>query len=69
MSFIQRELDRIEVALRQPQSDNCYAELYAAQQALGWALEPTAYKSPYSMITGIQTDSAGCPSESRPAPF
>jgi hypothetical protein len=57
MSFLQRELDRIEAALRQPQSGNRYVELYAAQQALAWASEPTGFASPYAMIMGIPGDS------------
>jgi hypothetical protein len=50
MSFIQRELDRIGAALTQPQPGPEYAELYAAQQALVWALEPTGFKAPYDAI-------------------
>lgn len=64
MSFIQRELERIGDALRDPQPSNRYAELYAAQQALVWALEPEGYKSPYNMLVDpidTQEDSASCP--------
>ena len=50
MSFIQRELDRIGTAMEQSPSGNRYAELYAAQQALMWALEPSTYKAPYDML-------------------
>lgn len=50
MSFIERELRRIEVALHEPQTDERYCQLYAAQQALGWALEPTGFMSPYDTI-------------------
>ena len=52
IGFVQRELDRIAVALREAPSPECYARLYAAQQALSWALEPTGFKSPYDAITG-----------------
>jgi hypothetical protein len=67
MSFIQRELNRIEVALRQPQSGNRYAELYAAQQALAWAIEPTGFASPHATIMGTLADSGDCQPESNPA--
>jgi hypothetical protein len=50
MSFIQRELDLIGTALRQSQPGNDYDQLYAAQQALMWALEPDGFKSPYKML-------------------
>jgi len=49
MSFVQRELDRIGDVLERPQC-NRYAELYAVQQALMWALEPSTYKSPFEML-------------------
>jgi hypothetical protein len=69
MSFVRRELDRIEVALRQPQPGNRYAELYAAQQALSWSLDPDGFKSPMVMITGILGDSEDCPAGLNPALF
>jgi hypothetical protein len=69
VSFIQRELNRIEIALRQPQSRNHYAELYVAQQALAWALDPTGFAAPLTMITGTPAGSEDCPAELRPAPF
>jgi len=63
MSFIQRELDRIGVALRQPQPGKEYAELYAAQQALVWVLEPDGFKPPYDMVMRANTPegSKDCP--------
>lgn len=52
--FVQRELERIELALRQAQTESAYCQLYAAQQALSWALEPTGFKAPYdTIVTGI----------------
>lgn len=68
MSFVQREIERIEIALRQPQSANRYIELYAAQQALAWASEPTGYAAPHAMIMGIPANSADCLSASNPEP-
>ena len=61
MSFIQRELDRIAGALREAPDPECYQRLYAAQQALSWALEPAGFKSPYELITGTPANSEDCP--------
>jgi hypothetical protein len=68
MSFIQRELDRLGRALRVPQTPESYAQLYAAQQALAWAMEPDGFASPFVAIArssseplmGTQEDSGGC---------
>lgn len=53
MSFIQRELDKIEKALHEPQHKDKYDQLYAAQQALAWALEPQGFRNPYNTILDI----------------
>ncbi len=69
IGFVQRELDRIAVALRGSPSPECYARLHAAQQALSWVLEPTGYASPYDMITGVTGNPGGpvdCSGEGRP---
>ncbi len=66
MSFIQREIDRIRESL--VASDPRYDELYAAQQALEWALEPSGIKSPYAMITGTQEGSEGYSALCHPIP-
>lgn len=50
MGFIRRELERIERGLREPQSSERYCQLYAAQQALSWALEPSRFALPYDTI-------------------
>ena len=52
-SFIQREIDRLSAAIVDPGQANQRAELYAAQQALAWALEPSGFRSPYGAIMGI----------------
>ena len=73
MSFIQRELDRLSTALRQKNSPDRHCQLYAAQQALAWALEPTAFGKPCDVIfdggvqpiSGTLAGSAGCPAEAR----
>jgi len=56
MGFIERELERISVAVRARQAEQSdtdeYRQLYAAQQALSWALEPIGFKAPFDMIMG-----------------
>ena len=47
---IERELDRIAVGLRSPITDDRYTNLYAAQQALSWALFPSECMSPYEAV-------------------
>ena len=60
MSFINREVERIQALLRQGESVEKYSELYAAQQALSWASDPEMFKSPYDLVMGIQEDLEGC---------
>ncbi len=70
---IAAELAHIETALREPQTDERYYQLYAAQQALAWALNPGTVASPYLTIQrGLvrplihtQEDSGDCLAESR----
>lgn len=48
---IKAENIRINQALIEPDTtDDRYRELYAAQQALGWALDPSTAHSPYETI-------------------
>ena len=65
MSFIEREMTRINRALVDNPEGSEHDRLYAAQQALAWALEPTGAKSPYDFIMGIQQEPEGCSGESR----
>lgn len=67
MSFIQREIDRISAALREPRNSDEYRQMYAAQQALLWASEPNGFASPTTMITGISPALEDCPAGSHPA--
>ncbi len=74
MSFIQRELDRIHASLGTERDNAKYAALYAAQQALAWALEPGGFKAPYSSIMGIQEEpkdyrAEPCPGKSSDSAF
>jgi hypothetical protein len=56
MGMVDRELDRIAVALRQTPSGPRYEELYAAQQALSWATDPYTFASPGDFL-GAPKDS------------
>lgn len=68
MSFIQRELDRINGALLDPANADVYDRLYAAQQALAWATEPSGFRSPYDSVMGIPEGSEGCLVHPHPLP-
>jgi hypothetical protein len=48
--FIQRELERLAADLREPQPPERYCALYAARQALVWAMEPGGYAAPSKVI-------------------
>lgn len=64
MGFVDRELKRVVTKLQAgPLADDERGQLYAVQQALVWASEPTGFKAPYDMIvrTNIPADSADCP--------
>ena len=41
--FINRELEKIDRALRSDIDSESYAALYAAQQALSWAIHPDQF--------------------------
>lgn len=56
MSFVQRELTKIAIALQNEPEGNRYKELYAAQQALSWSMEPGGSRSPSSMILDTPED-------------
>jgi hypothetical protein len=50
MCFLEREAARIRAALNQTPDGAEFDRLYAAQQALEWALDPTSCASPLDMI-------------------
>jgi len=62
IGFVTRELSRIGIRLRKPDiSRSEYERLYAAQQALSWALDPTTFASPYELMAhDTQKGSADC---------
>ena len=47
---LKEELEKIEVALREPQTEERYCALYGAQQALCWTMNPVGFASPYRTI-------------------
>jgi hypothetical protein len=62
MLVVRRELERIQRALTLAETPKCHAELYAAQQALVWVLDPEIFNAPHDMLTGSsQQDLRGCP--------
>ena len=69
MGFVDRELEKLSRALCENPNGDRYAELYAAQQALGWATDPKAFRSPYNMIMGILADKADCSVDIRRSPL
>lgn len=68
MGFIERELRRIENLLIR-EDGSIDERAHAAQQALGWALDPKAFKSPSDYIRGIPSGSEGCSVEIRHSPL
>jgi len=67
--LVQKEIDKMHnELLAHKESDEKYQLLYAARQALVWAIEPIGYKSPYNMIMGIQGEQANCLSFPHPLP-
>ena len=68
MGFIDRQLNNITTAMSLPCSDEQYCQLYTAQQALSWALDPAGFAEPIKVIEsglvvplmGTQADSEDC---------
>ena len=59
MDHLQDELARIEARLAAYPLPHEHAGLYAAQQALTWALDPSACASSYEMVTNTVGVSEG----------
>jgi hypothetical protein len=72
MGFIERELTRISEAIRARQAEHSdsdeYRQLYAAQQALSWALEPVGFQAPLDTILGTPAGLVDYPEYRSPAP-
>jgi hypothetical protein len=50
MGFVERELDRLELALKKPQTGEHLIQVMAARDALKWATEPQANTAPLDII-------------------
>ena len=66
--YVERELERVHLALSEPREPAERDRPYAAPQALSWALDPTSVKSPYDMVTGMSGGSEGCSVQPRHSP-
>lgn len=53
MSFVEREINKINFELHNAQTKDIYDQLYIAQQALVWSLDPEMVKSPYNYIMQV----------------
>lgn len=59
MSFIDREVAKLAESI-EASSDTQRERLYVAQQALKWATDPDAFRSPFDYIMDIQVNSTSC---------
>lgn len=60
MHHLSIELDRIHVELLGSPTLEQRGKLYAAQQALAWALDPGAFRKPYETAMGTLEGLKGC---------
>ena len=73
MSYIQRELDKIETAIRNTENGPTLDCLRVAQQSLHWALDPDCISSPSKYLNKFHgtalapTDGTGIVLEELPA--
>jgi hypothetical protein len=68
MRFLEKEADRLRSALTQTPAGAIYDRLYAAQQAVVWAVDPETFRAPYDLITGTPEGSEGCLAENGHSP-
>ena len=61
MGHVSQELERLGRALLDERNGARCAELYAAQQALAWCLDPYGLNAPCRMIMGTQEGSEDYP--------
>ena len=66
MSTIQNEMDAIQDRIRNGAHPLEQSALFAAQQALAWAINPMAAQSPLTFILGIREGLEDCSEETRP---
>ena len=65
MDHVHAELRRIESRLAAYPDPFHHAGLYAAKQALAWALQPKAFASPLATVLGSVEGLEGCSVETR----
>ena len=65
MDHVHAELRRIEARLAAYPDPFHHAGLYAAQQALAWAVQPDAFATPLATVLGSSAGSGDCSAESR----
>lgn len=68
MEHVHAELRRIESRLAAYPDPFHHAGLYAAQQALAWAMRPEAFASPVATVLGTSEGSEDCSAESHLLP-
>jgi len=68
MEHVHAELRRIESRLAAYPDPFHHAGLYAAQQALVWALQPDSFAPPLATVLGSEEASEDYSGESRPLP-
>lgn len=66
MTYIQRELERIDRALDGAVGDPRFAEIYAASHALHWSLDPETFGAPSDYLASIPLGSPDCSEADRP---
>jgi hypothetical protein len=66
MEHVHAELRRISARLAAYPDPFEHAGLYAAQQALAWAMQPEAFASPVATVLGSEEGSGDCWAESHP---
>ena len=60
------ERNRLTAAIDSGSFREQYNRLFAARQALCWAINPESAASPYMSIMGIQEEQEDCPGEPHP---
>lgn len=65
---VETEFERLHTALNDARNDERRSELYAAQQALAWVIDPDAIRSPYNTIMGIAAGSGDYSAPRHPPP-
>ncbi len=66
MEHVHAELRRLSMRLANFPHPNEHAGLYAAQQALWWALNPEQFAPPFRTVTGIEEGSTDYCADSCP---